>query len=183
MGNLALGLVARELSLTDETGETTGGQSRDAEFDASRVFDREPVSPDAERQQHLSVTYCRENVDALEVLLTQSKRELQDAVYYCNQKAWGYWDAKAKAPTHNQSAALLDRMDSKFAQVAREAHHLRALCADVSAALEKAQAKALEEMNERGRKDQEAEDWATFEAHEASERRRRFKAWKERRLP
>lgn len=139
MNGLALGMALREIApdvghLAPETN------ARTAEFDASRVYDGEPVDPN---KIYHAVRACRDDVVALGILLDQSKRDLQGSVYFCNQKAWGYWDTDVGAPTPAQASALIERTDTRFAQHARAAHELRALCAAVSDALEKAKAEAF----------------------------------------
>lgn len=139
MNDLAQGMAFRMLApdvghLAPETS------ARTAEFDASRVYDSEPVDP---HRIYNVIRTCRDDVVALGILLDQSKRDLQESVYFCNQKAWGYWDTEVGAPTPEQAAVLLERMDTRFAQHALAAHQLRALCTGVSDALEKAKNEAF----------------------------------------
>src|SRR5262245_9226030 len=148
------------------------------QFDASRVFDHEPISPTVSAEHQNRIQYWRGDVSALGILLNQSKRQLQEAVYSANFAVWGHWDADAPAPTREEAADLLKTHGNKFENKARDAHNLRALCKSVSAAIDAANVTATEGMNERGRKDQEADDMAAFEAHEAREKHRRFEAWR-----
>lgn len=130
--HLALRAFASEIAC-----EVSEAAMPHAEFDASRVFDGEPVD---QHKLYNSIRNCRDDVVALGTLLDQSKQALQASIYYCNQKAWGYWDTEVGAPTPIQAAALVERMDTRFTQHARAARYLRALCAAASDALEKAKA-------------------------------------------
>lgn len=145
MNDLAQGMAFRAIA-PEVTHLTTETSARTAEFDASRVFDNEPVDPFKVMN---AVGTCRADTGALGILLAESKRKLQESVYFCNQKAWGYWDTDVGSPTPEQATELLERMDVRFEEHARAAHELRALCAAASDALEKAKAKAFEEMNAR----------------------------------
>lgn len=143
MSELVQGMAIRAFS-QDVVHLAPEAATRVAEFDASRVYDGEPVDP---HKIYNAVRTCRGNTDALGILLDQSKRDLQESVYFCNFKAWGHWDTDVGAPTPAQSSALIERMDTRFAQHARAAHELRALCAAVSDALEKAKTEAFASLN------------------------------------
>lgn len=149
-----------------------------SEIDASRVFDRTPIDAATRANHFNAIASCRGNLQELELLLSGAKRELQEAVACANFAVWGHWNTDAVTPTRDQAKALLKEHGDKFENRARAARHLRAFCADLDAAIDKAQAKAVEDMHERSRKIDEAEDMAAFEAHEASEKQRRFNEWR-----
>lgn len=147
------------------------------EFDASRVFDRQPIDADTRANHFNAIASCRGNLHELNLLLSGAKRELQEAVYRANFAVWGHWNTDAVVPTRAEAKALLKEKGHLFENRARNAHHLRSFCADLAKAIEQAQAKAVEDMHKRSRKDQDDEDLAAFEAYEANERQRRFKEW------
>jgi hypothetical protein len=136
--HFALRAIAPEIA--SEVSEAT---TPHAEFDASRVFDAEPVD---QHKLYNSIRVCGGDVVALGILLDQSKQELQASIYYCNQKAWGYWDTEVGPPTPGQAAALVERMDTRFTQHARAARYLHALCGAASEALDKAKAGLFQQL-------------------------------------
>lgn len=151
----------------------------DAVFDASLVLADEPLDYDALH----AIENCLgklKSVSEIEVAISHARRELNEHAASANWNVWKRWASEHRAPTIDEATAAIKEHGHMLVPSARRCRQLRVLLERLAQSLDVARQLALDDMHARSRGDDEAELRAAFEAHEASAREERFKAWRAR---
>jgi hypothetical protein len=151
------------------------------QFDASQIWS-EAVSGEIAAEHDRTVEGLMTRPAALANAKLHAERELGRLVSVCNRVAWGSVPAELRAPAADETAALLERLGEedrdKLTTEARNAARQRVLVAKMADA--EAQCQARLEAEETARAEEQAlyQEWAEFEAFDASEKMKRFDTWR-----
>ena len=148
-------------------------------FDASKVYDLPPLSAKADADTRLEQMSNPLGIPANKASLEQQLRELE---YRLNFQAWGHWPQELPAPTQEQGAELLKRLSSRsFERDAIGAAAIRYMLRSLSQINTNAKVKQEKEWDRQLEVNAEKNDREAFEAHEASDREKRFQQWRKQR--
>lgn len=146
-------------------------------FDASKIYEDVPLSAagDASRRlEHFN------NPTAFPVRRQQLERDLKAIEYRLNMLAWSHYVSDLPAPTPEEGSELLKRFP-EFDKDAIEAATLRYLLENLTRLEGEAKVEQEREWVRTANANAEKEDREAFDAFEASEREKRFQAWRRRR--
>jgi hypothetical protein len=150
-------------------------------FDASFVF-VDPISAEASAEQIRQVEDLMARPNALANAKLHAENDMTRLVMACNRTAWGTVACDPRAPTPDERAALLERLDpeirEKLIGEARLAAEQRALLALMEDAQQQYLSHLEAEQAEQAQREAEAAEWAEFEAYDAAGREQRFLAWR-----
>lgn len=150
-------------------------------FDAS-LIDCGPVSAEALAEQDRKVAELMQRPSALANARLHADQHMARLIRHCNRTAWGTIASEPRAPTPEEAATLLERLDAenreKLLADARAAAEQRILLAKMDEARQHTLSRLEAEQVEAARHDAAAQEWAAFEAHDAATKAERFEAWR-----
>lgn len=157
------------------------------EFDASRLYDNEELSFEEQNRQ-LAEVHAATRGGYLVVAneLKDTRNQINEIHARCNRLAWGHSCVESRGPKNDDEVQLaIDSADARgegfgdrLQRAARECHSLRAFARLLAEAEEGARDADVSAMHDRADASSEDELRAAFEAHEATERERRYQEWR-----
>lgn len=145
-------------------------------FDASKIYDTVPLSalPFAEKRLN-----GMQNPLSLALNKKLLQQELYQIEYRCNMTAWGQHSIDLPAPTEDQGAELLKRLSSPaFIRDAIDAVSIRYVLNGLDDVHRRDRAKHEKEWEQANAAETEKRDREAFDAHETSQREKRFLQWR-----
>lgn len=157
------------------------------EFDASRIYDHEVLSFE-EQTRHLTEVHAVSRGGYLSVAneLKNTRIQINEAHARCNRLAWGHSCVDERGPRNDEEVQLAiasadqrgEGFGDRLQRAARECHSLRAYARLLAEAVESARDADMSAAHDRTDAVDEEESRAAFEAHEATERERRYQEWR-----
>lgn len=151
------------------------------EFDASQVS-ADPVAAEVLAEHDRTMEHLAKMPNALANAKLHAENEMQRIVNVCNRLAWGSVPAELRAPTAEETAALIERLSpedrEKLMRQAALGAGQRLLLARMEEAQQHHMAHMEAEQHEHAQREAEANEWAEFEAQDAAEKEQRFQAWR-----
>jgi hypothetical protein len=155
------------------------------EFDASLVCD-EPVGAGAVEEQVRTVSLLMPMAGAFANAKLHAEADLQRLIQACNRLAWRSVPADLRAPSPEETAALLERLSpedrERLLRDAKLAAAQRSLLAVMGEVHQRHLAQLHAEQHELAGREALAREWAEFEAYDAAGKHERFEAWRASRL-
>ena len=147
-------------------------------FDASLIGEG-TVAADVLAEQNRKVQDLMQRPNALANARLHAQNDMIRLVNACNRVAWGTVTTEPRAPTPDETAALLERLSpedrEKLTREAATAAQQRSLLMH----MDEAQRHYLSELQaEIAEREAEAHAWAEFEAHDAAGKEQRWQAWR-----
>lgn len=151
------------------------------EFDASLIYSA-PVSADVVAKQSETVENLMLRPNALANAKLHAENELKRLVNSCNRLAWRYVPADLRAPSEEETAALLGKLEQedrhKLIHDSQQAAEQRVLVVQMQDAYERCMAQMQAEQAEYAQREVEAQLRAEFEAIDEAEKENRFQTWR-----
>jgi len=151
------------------------------QFDASRIHD-DPPAADTLAEQDRELEELKRRPIGLSNARLHAERDLGGLTAVCNRIAWGGMPSDMRAPTPEETAALLDSLShedrEKLLEQARLAGTQRYWLLRLKEAEQQHLAEASAEEQQRAQAEAEAQEWAEFEAYDEAGKQERFRQWR-----
>jgi hypothetical protein len=151
------------------------------EFDASLICG-EPVDAATVEEQVRTVSLLMPMAGAFANAKLHAEANLQRLVQACNRLAWQSVPAGLRAPSPEETAALLERLSpddrERLMRDARLAAAQRSLLAVMEEVYQRQLAQFHAEQVELAGREALAREWGEFEAYDAAGKQERFAAWR-----
>jgi hypothetical protein len=149
-------------------------------FDASLISEG-TVGADVLAEQHRKVEDLMQRPNALANAKLHAQNDLIRLVNACNRVAWGTVTTEPRAPTPEETAALLERLSpedrEKLTSSATAAAQQRSLLMHMDEAQRHYHSELQAEQAEIAEREAAAQAWAEFEAFDAAGKEERFRTW------
>jgi hypothetical protein len=152
-----------------------------AEFDASLVCS-DPLNEEVLARHREEVEHCATMPSALANAKLHAERELGRLVAACNRLVWGAPSPGSRAPSSDETAALLQRLGPEDRERLLRDSRLASEQRQLLASMEEAETRLVDQLRaeetEMARQEAERLEFAEFEEYDAADKPRRFEAWR-----
>lgn len=175
-------LVARmEEAYEQSLNQTEAEPSEQDQFDASLICG-EPVSSEIADEQIKTVGLMVRMPAAFANAKLHAESDLQRLVQACNQLVWRGVPANLRAPSQEERASLLERLNEDDRERLMRDSRLAAKQRNLLNVMEEEHCKYLAQMEaercELAEREALAREWAEFEAFDAAGKEKRFAEWR-----